>query len=64
MVSLRSKVADFEKELETLEADISFNIPRHDWEALQKASARKQDVENQLIEIMAQLEQMEAEENA
>ncbi len=64
MVSLRSKVADFEKELEKLEADISLNIPRHDWEALQKASARKQEVENQLIEMMAQLEQMEAEENA
>lgn len=62
--SLKSKIADYEKELEKLEADIAVNIPRHDWEALQKSSSRKQEVENQLIEMMAQLEQMEADENA
>ncbi len=62
--SLRSRIADHEKELERLEADISANIPRHDWEALQRASDRKQEVENLLIDEMAQLEQMEAEENA
>ncbi len=62
--SLKSKIADYEKELEKLEVDIAVNIPRHDWEALQKSSARKQEVENLLIEMMAQLELMEAEENA
>lgn len=57
--STRSKIADLERELSQLEADISLNIPRHDWEALQSASHRKGAIENQLIELMAHLESME-----
>jgi ATPase subunit of ABC transporter with duplicated ATPase domains len=63
IVSTRSKIADFEKELEKLEADIARTIPRHDWEALQRASSRKSEVENALIELMAQLEGLEGGES-
>jgi ATP-binding cassette subfamily F protein 3 len=59
VLSTRSRIADAEKELERLEADISANIPRHDWEKLQSAAERKKEVENQLLELYAELEELE-----
>ena len=51
--------ADLEKELVSLEEEIASGIPRHDWEKLQAASNRKQEVETQLLELMTQLDELE-----
>ncbi|MFZ1683719.1 MAG: ABC-F family ATP-binding cassette domain-containing protein [Candidatus Zixiibacteriota bacterium] len=59
IVSVRSKIADLEKELVSLEEGIASGIPRHDWEKLQAASNRKQEVETQLLELMTQLDELE-----
>lgn len=57
--SARSKISDFEKELETLEVDINGGIPTHDWERLHTASKRKSEVENELLTLYAALEELE-----
>jgi hypothetical protein len=48
-----------EKELATLEEGIASGIPRHDWEKLQAASTRKKEVEEELLELLAELEELE-----
>ncbi len=60
--STRSKIADCEKRLESLEQDIESGIPRTDWEALEGASRRKHEVENQLLELYDELERLEEQE--
>ncbi len=57
--STHSKIADHERELEKLEEDIAHGIPRTDWEALGAASKRKQEVENELLELYAELEELQ-----
>jgi ATP-binding cassette, subfamily F, member 3 len=59
LVSARSKIADLEKELAELEEGIASGIPRHDWEKLQAASNRKQEVEDLLLGLMGELEELE-----
>jgi ATP-binding cassette subfamily F protein 3 len=58
--SAKSKIADFERELVSLEADINGGIPTHDWERLHAASERKQAVENELLTLYAVLEELES----
>lgn len=58
--STKSKIADFEKELSSLESDISGGIPTHDWERLHSASERKSVVENELLTLYATLEELES----
>lgn len=60
--STRSKIEDMEKELELMEEGIAVTIPRHDWEQLQQASDRKKEIENELLDLYARLEQLEATE--
>jgi ATP-binding cassette subfamily F protein 3 len=57
--STRSKIADLEKEIETLEADINGGIPTHHWERLHAASERKSQAENELLTLYATLEELE-----
>ena len=59
VVSTRSKISDLEKELAELELGIASGIPRHDWEKLQAASTRKKEVEEQLLGLLAELEELE-----
>jgi ATP-binding cassette subfamily F protein 3 len=59
ILSTRSRIADAERDLEQLEADIAVNIPRHDWEQLQSAAERKRQVENSLLELYVELEKLE-----
>jgi ATP-binding cassette subfamily F protein 3 len=60
--STRSKIEDMEKELSRLEEGIAVTIPRQDWEQLQQASDRKIAIENELLDLYARLEQLEATE--
>lgn len=57
--STKSKIADLEKELTNLEKDILHNIPRSDWEALNASSERKLEIENELLDLYAELEVLE-----
>ncbi|HPI32642.1 MAG TPA: ABC-F family ATP-binding cassette domain-containing protein [candidate division Zixibacteria bacterium] len=57
--STRSKIADHERELEELEDGIARRIPRTDWEALEAASRRKQEVEAALLALYGELEELE-----
>ncbi|MEW6050752.1 MAG: ABC-F family ATP-binding cassette domain-containing protein [Candidatus Zixiibacteriota bacterium] len=59
LLSSKSKLADLEKELEQLESGIARDIPRHDWEALQRASERKKEVEKEILDLYAALEELE-----
>ncbi len=60
--STKSKIADLEKELSGLEKDILHNIPRSDWEALNTASERKSEIENEILNLYAKLEELEGME--
>ncbi len=61
--STQSKIAYHERELEELEAGIAHGIPRTDWEALEEASRRKHDVETALLELYAELEELETQDS-
>ena len=61
--SVRSKIADHEKILENLIADLDHNIPKSDWEKLEAASKEKLRVEDVLIDLYERLEQLEAIDN-
>ena len=61
--STRSKIADHERELESLEAGIAEGIPRTDWEALENAANRKHEVENELLSLYDTLEQLEEQDD-
>ncbi len=61
--SVRSKIADHEKILENLIADLDHNIPKSDWEKLEAASKEKLRVEDVLIDLYEKLEQLEAIDN-
>lgn len=58
--STKSKIGDYERELSSLESDISGGIPTHDWERLHAASERKSVVENELLTLYATLEELES----
>lgn len=60
--STQSRIADHERELERLEADIADGIPRTDWEALENASRRKAEIENDLLELYETLEQLKEQD--
>ena len=57
--SLRSKIADMERDLKRLLEEITHDIPKSDWEALQNATDRKKKLEDELIELYEQLEGLE-----
>lgn len=57
--SIKSKIADAERELERLDVDIGQNIPVHKWEELHSASTRRKQVEESLIELYLKLEEFE-----
>ena len=57
--STKSKIADLEKEIAKQTKDIEQNIPQSDWEKLQEVSANKQQNEDTLLELYAQLEELE-----
>jgi ATP-binding cassette, subfamily F, member 3 len=59
IVSTRSRIADCERELESLDAGINGGIPTHDWEKLHAASERKRAVENDLLQLYGKLEELE-----
>ncbi len=60
--STKSRIADFEHELESLESDINGGIPTHDWERLHAASERKRTVETDLLQLYGALEELEGTE--
>jgi len=60
-LSTRSRIADLEKELETLDSDIGGGIPTFDWERLHAASERKREVESELLTLYDAIESFEKE---
>jgi len=61
--STRAKIATLERELERLEQAMSHDIPRHDWEELQRAANRRKQVENDILDLYAGLESLEGGED-
>lgn len=59
LLSLRSKITDREKELEEVSAAMTTEIPKDDWEELQKVSARKKELEDSILELYTYLEELE-----
>ncbi|MBI5266149.1 MAG: ABC-F family ATP-binding cassette domain-containing protein [candidate division Zixibacteria bacterium] len=59
--SARSRIADLEKELESLETGINGGIPAFDWERLHAASQRKREVEGELLTLYDTVEELEKE---
>jgi len=57
--STKSRIADLERELDHVDEDIRFNIPKNDWEKLHKASQRKQKLEGEILNLYAALEKLE-----
>ena len=62
ILSTRSKIKDLEKELTELDENIRHNIPRSDWKQLNAATRHKVEIENQLLDLYATLEQLESTE--
>jgi len=58
----RDKIAELEKQLHRVEEDINNNIPADDWEQVQKAHEQKKQLENNILDLYARLEKLEAEE--
>ncbi len=58
--STKSKIADLESELEQLEEDIRHRIPKSDWEKLHEASQRKQEIEEEILQLYSELEELES----
>lgn len=57
--SLRSRIADHEKELQALVADISDKIPKSNWEKLHDATRRKTELEDKILSFYSELEGLE-----
>ncbi|HOP07263.1 MAG TPA: ABC-F family ATP-binding cassette domain-containing protein [candidate division Zixibacteria bacterium] len=55
----QEKIVELEAELTRLERDIEYDLPRNDWEALQAASIRKEEVEYELLGTYARLDELE-----
>ncbi|UCE24231.1 MAG: ABC-F family ATP-binding cassette domain-containing protein [Candidatus Zixiibacteriota bacterium] len=58
----RKRIAEFEKEIETLTEAINHQIPKSDWEKLSEATARKNELEDDILVLYQQLEQLEERE--
>ena len=56
--STESKIADHERELEKLAHKIAHEIPKSDWEKLQKASDHKSDLEESVLALYEELEKL------
>ncbi|MBN1212833.1 MAG: ABC-F family ATP-binding cassette domain-containing protein [candidate division Zixibacteria bacterium] len=56
------KIAGLEKRLHRVAEDINNNIPTDDWEQLQLAHEQKKRLENEILDLYARLEKLEAEE--
>lgn len=56
--SVSSKVQDREKILARLDRDIRYNIPRTDWQKLADASGEKSEIEDELLNLYARLEEL------
>jgi ATP-binding cassette subfamily F protein 3 len=61
--STREKIDALEKELQQLEEAIRSRIPKTDWEKLHQASQRKQQLEDEILTLYAQLEKLEEAAN-
>ena len=48
-----------EKELEQIIEDLQINIPKSDWEKLQDASSRKNELEEIILDLYNRLEELE-----
>jgi ATPase subunit of ABC transporter with duplicated ATPase domains len=59
MQSLRSKIADMERDLKKCLEEINHGIPKSDWEALQTATDKKKQLEEEILELYEQLEALE-----
>jgi ATP-binding cassette subfamily F protein 3 len=57
--SVRSKIADHEKQLSRLDKDINYNIPKTDWQKLAEASEDKSRIEVELLGLYNRLEELE-----
>ncbi|MEW5993986.1 MAG: ABC-F family ATP-binding cassette domain-containing protein [Candidatus Zixiibacteriota bacterium] len=57
--SLKSQISNTERELVQIEHDIRENIPKSDWEKLHEASERKKQLEDRLLELYAQLDELD-----
>jgi len=62
LLATKQQIEELESELASLEADISTNIPRDDWEKLQAATDRKLEIEHELLATYVRLEELEAED--
>ena len=59
LLSTKSKIADFEKEVEQLALELQGNIPQSDWEKLQETTNRKSKTEEKLLELYDKLEKLQ-----
>ncbi len=55
----RKRIGEIEKEIETLTQAINHEIPKSDWEKLSQATARKNELEDEILVLYQQLEQLE-----
>ncbi len=60
LLSLRSRIADMERDLKKCLEEINHSIPKSDWEALQTATDKKKMLEDEIIELYEQLEALES----
>jgi ATP-binding cassette subfamily F protein 3 len=59
LASTRQRIVDLESELRQAGEDIHENIPRSDWERLNETTERKQQLEEELLKLYANLEKLE-----
>ena len=57
--SIKSKIADHERQLIRLDKDINYNIPKTDWQKLAEASEEKSRIEVELLGLYNRLEELE-----
>ncbi len=57
--STESKIKEHEKRIGQLERDLSYNIPKSDWEKLTEAAKEKERLEHTLLELYDRYEELE-----
>ncbi|MFQ5498407.1 MAG: hypothetical protein ACE5FH_01940, partial [Candidatus Zixiibacteriota bacterium] len=58
--STRSRIDDLERELSQVSEELHGTIDKTDWERLQQSTARKKELEEELLTAYSTLEELEA----